>query len=77
MFLGIDVAKATFEAALLSEKGKPRRKGFDNTPAGYQELAGWLGAVKVHVCLEATGTDGEAIALFLYEAGHQVSVVNP
>jgi transposase len=34
-------------------------------------------APRVHACLEATGTLGEALALFLVEAGHIVSVVNP
>ena len=34
-------------------------------------------AVPVHACLEATGTYGEALATFLYEQGHTVSVVNP
>jgi transposase len=31
----------------------------------------------VHACLEATGEYGAALALALYEAGHQVSIVNP
>ena len=77
MFLGIDTAKLTFEAARLDAEGKARRKGFANTPAGFQELAAWLGSGKVHACLEATGTYSEALAVFLHEAGHTVSVVNP
>jgi transposase len=32
---------------------------------------------KLHACLEATGVYGEAIALFLHERGHLISVVNP
>jgi transposase len=35
------------------------------------------GAEQVHACLEATGEYGAALALFLYEAGQQVSSVNP
>jgi transposase len=31
----------------------------------------------VHACLEATGTYGEPLALFLHEAGQRVSVINP
>ena len=80
MFLGIDIAKVKFDAALVSKVGKPRHKVFNNTPAGFQQLADWLtsNAVEhVHACLEATGTYGEALALFLHERGHQVSIVNP
>jgi transposase len=32
---------------------------------------------QVHACLEATGTYSEALATYLYDNGHQVSVVNP
>jgi transposase len=32
---------------------------------------------RVHACLEATGTYGDALALWLHDAGHVVSVVNP
>jgi len=31
----------------------------------------------LHVCLEATGSYGEALALYLFDAGYRVSVVNP
>lgn len=40
----------------------------------------WLekqGSQKVHACLEATGTCGEDLAVYLHEAGHIVSIVNP
>jgi len=36
-----------------------------------------LRITQVHACLEATGVYGEAVAEFLYEKGHRVSVVNP
>jgi transposase len=32
---------------------------------------------KAHVCLEATGLYGDAVAEFLHERGYTVSVVNP
>ncbi|HQZ82141.1 MAG TPA: IS110 family transposase [Pyrinomonadaceae bacterium] len=47
---------------------------------GFKLLQGWLASLKieqVHACLEATGPYGEAVAEFLYEHGHRVSVVNP
>jgi transposase len=31
----------------------------------------------LHACLEATGSYGDELALYLYEAGHTVSIVNP
>jgi transposase len=40
----------------------------------------WLekqGIQKVHACLEATGNYGEDLAIYLHEAGHIVSIVNP
>ncbi len=81
MFLGIDVSKATLDAALLvePEAAKARHKVFSNTPEGHGQLLGWLrtqGAA-VHVTLEATGTYAESVAVALHEAGHRVSLVNP
>ena len=78
--LGIDIAKGTFVSALLTADGKIRHKTCPNTPAGFAELAAWIArqhVTHVHVCLEATGTYGEALATWLYDAGHVVSVINP
>lgn len=77
--LGIDVAKKTFQVCLHLE-GKRRHKKFDNTPTGFAELAAWLskqGVTQLHVCLEATGSYSDALARFLHQAGHLVSLVNP
>jgi transposase len=78
--LGIDIAKAKFDVALLLAEGKLRRKSCPNTPAGFAELTQWLarqGAPVVHASLEATGTYGDALAHYLYDAGHVVSMLNP
>jgi len=78
--LGIDIAKARFQVALGTADGKLRHKSCPNTAAGFLELGAWLtkhGVAQVHACLEATGTFGEALATWLYDAGHAVSVVNP
>jgi len=78
--LGIDVAKAKLELALRLAEGKYRSKVVDNTPDGFAALSAWLDKHAVqtlHVCLEATGTYWEAVAEFLVDAGHTVSVVNP
>ena len=42
IFVGIDVAKAKFDVALLSAEGKYRSKVFPNTPAGHRQLLDWL-----------------------------------
>jgi len=77
--LGIDVAKQRIEVALLVD-AKVRNRSFKNTPDGFESLALWLrkmGIERVHACLEATGNYGEDLAIYLHEAGHTVSVVNP
>ena len=78
--LGIDIAKQKFNVCLIRPDGKLKHKVFPNSEVGFEHLASWLskhGAARVHACLEATGTYGEALALCLHEAGHVVSVVNP
>jgi transposase len=78
--LGLDVAKAKFNACLIKIDGRLKHKVFPNSETGYGQLAAWLaklGAGRAHACLEATGTYGEALALSLHCAGHSVSVVNP
>lgn len=78
--LGIDIAKATFHVALLRPAGTLRHKTYPHTSAGFEQLGVWLArhdVTRVHACLEATGTYGDALATWLHDAGHQVSVVNP
>lgn len=78
--LGIDISKLKFNVCLIAQSGKLRHKVLPNTATGFDQLRDWLsrqGVGRVHACLEATGTYGEALALFLHQAGHQVSVVNP
>ncbi len=78
--LGIDIAKLKFNVCLINHSGKLKHKVFANTAAGFAQLCAWLakhGVERVHACMEATGTYGEALALFLHQAAHTVSVVNP
>ena len=77
--LGIDVSKKTLDVALIFDN-RTFSKQFRNSAEGFKLLAVWLASLEikqVHACLEATGVYGEAVALFLHEHGHQVSVVNP
>ncbi len=62
-YLGVDVSKATFDVALLSQDpcgqaGKLRHKQFANRSQGFVAFTGWLvkqEITQVHACLEATG----------------------
>ena len=77
--LGIDIAKQRMEVALLVD-GKVKNKSFRNTMEGFETLSLWLkklGIPKVQACLEATGNYGEELGIYLHEAGHLVSMVNP
>jgi transposase len=78
--IGIDISKLKFDLCLLRENGKLKHKVFANTLSGFLQLSAWLQKQKVehaHLCMEATGTYGEALATHLFDAGHVVSVVNP
>lgn len=80
MILGIDVAKDKVDVALFNDKEFIAAGQFDNTPTGFKKLGKWLShksAEPVRACMEATGRYGDALATWLHEQGHQVSVVNP
>ena len=77
--MGIDIAKQKFDVALLLD-GKTKHKTCKNSAKGFETLMVWLekqGIQKVHACLEANGNYGEDLAIYLHEAGHTVSIVNP
>src|SRR6187200_1728558 len=77
--LGIDISKNSFHVE-LSVNDKLRHHKFANRKEGFVELSGWLAKhklVQVHACLEATGPYSEDLALYLFQHGHRVSVVNP
>lgn len=77
--LGIDLAKQKFDAALLVD-GKTKHKTCKNSVEGFEALTLWLTkqeVEKVHAYLEATGSYGEDLAVYLHDAGHIVSIINP
>jgi transposase len=77
--LGIDIGKKELVMELL-QQGKAYRRTFRNHCDDFGALTKWLNKHQVkqlHVCIEATGTYWEAVATYLHEAGHKVSVVNP
>jgi transposase len=79
--LGVDIAKDKFDCCLLSGQ-QQTHKEFNNGPRGFKQLLRWLagaGAASADLwaCMEATGIYGEALLVFLFEAGVKVSKVNP
>jgi transposase len=79
-YLGIDLAKVTFDATVLTATGVQHYRAFANTPDGFGQLQAWLsehGVKELHACMEATNIYWEALASWLHAQGHTVSVVNP
>lgn len=80
LVIGIDISKKTFDAAMLLANKKVKNKKFDNTKSGFKDFVEWYkksGSEYFHVCMEATGNYGEALATYLFDIGVKVSVVNP
>ena len=79
-FLGIDIAKDSFDVTLLLEPGGKHRRQFTNNATGYKQLHHWLQhhtAALLPACMESTSCYWEDLALYLHQAGYPVSVVNP
>lgn len=80
IYVGVDISKASIDAVVFLQEGKERHKVFVNRSEGFEQFQAWLAPHEppsVHVCLEATNTYGEAVAVYLHEAGYKVSIVNP
>jgi transposase len=82
-FMGIDVAKATFDFCLLSSSGACLWRGqFSNDARGIARFLAQLPAgswklSQIHFALEATGVYGKALIAALHQAGLALSVLNP
>ena len=80
-YVGIDVAKTKLDVVLrLGERSI--HQVFANTAEGFAALDGWLlafglQASQVRICLEATGSYSDALALDLFARGYTLSVLNP
>lgn len=78
--IGLDISKLKFDATILFENNKIKQRKFDNTHSGFKDFIKWLKLNKgeeAHICMEATGVYGDALATFLYDSGITVSMVNP
>src|SRR5467141_815557 len=82
-FMGIDVAKATFDFCLLSRCGACLWRGqFSNDDRRIERFVHQLRAhgwklEQIHFALEATGVYGQKLIAALHQAGLAVSVLNP
>ena len=80
LFVGIDIAKASFAAVVRQQGQNGKARTFKNTAAGFAQFFAWLPDVppqQLFACLEATGSYGQALAEALYARAMPVSVVNP
>lgn len=77
-FLGLDVAKDSFVAALLDEAGKLVKSAtFPNTPEGYGQLLAWLMDPSHTIAvLEPTGVYGQRIKHSLASAVGSLHEIN-
>ena len=78
-FLGIDISKDHFDVALYVNQ-QYRLARFANEKDGFRKLTKWLKKHKAQrcaACMEATGRYGDALAEYLFERDHPVSVINP
>lgn len=82
-FMGIDLAKASFDFCLLSKNGSRLWQGrLSNESCGIKEFLSQLRArgwklSQIHFGLEATGVYGKALIAALHQASLAVSVLNP
>jgi transposase len=77
--LGLDIAKAKFDAGLLLGRRVLHRQ-FDNTRAGLRQLLAWCqrhGHPRPFVVLEATGCYSDLATTTLHAAGLRVHLANP
>jgi transposase len=83
LFVGIDIAAATFTATWLTPGSSPRRPAtFAQAPDGFAALQQRLQATGVApaatlIVLEATGSYWITLATTLHAAGYAISVINP
>lgn len=83
-FIGVDIASATFTAAIYNVAAKSVKvhAPFQNDTAGFSALEQWLYQEEIPrtdclICLEATGVYGEAFCYYLCAKGYKVALESP
>jgi transposase len=84
IYLGVDIAKCTFVAAVWRGESPALLGEFPNTLDGFERLVGAVAEeplaspeAGVHLVLEPTGGYELRLALFAYQRGWRVSLPNP
>ena len=72
--VGVDISKSSFDAQWCDSQ--VHAQCFKNDESGFDEFVSRIPS-NAHVVMEATGTYFVKLATFLYQAGRDVSVVNP
>ena len=77
-FIGIDIAKATYDVAVLTD-GQYKNRQFDNHQTGFNAFLKWanLTTTETIICFEATGIYALNLAKFLHANPCHVLVINP
>jgi transposase len=78
-YVGVDMAKASFQAAVVKATGVETLGAFANTASGYPELGQALlpEAGPIHLIVEATSTYHLALVTYAHQQGWSVSLPNP
>ncbi|WP_411959049.1 IS110 family transposase [Pseudomonas sp. s4] len=80
-FVGVDVAKKSFDIATPLPNGKTRTKAkLSNDPGGFKQFSDWLerhAEPGAWIVMEATGTYHEALAEHCHNQGYRVCILNP
>jgi transposase len=82
-FMGIDIAKASFDFCLLSSQGAGLGRGhLSNDVSSIEQFLVQLAAGRwqpslIHFALESSGVYGKALVAALHQGGLAVSVLNP
>jgi transposase len=82
LFVGVDIAAATFDASWQTTAAPTPARTFPQTPAGFAQFqqalqASGIAPAATLVVMEATSSYWVTLAVELHAAGYHVSVVNP
>lgn len=79
--VGVDIAKRTFDLAILQPNGKHRTKSkLGNDKSGFAAFADWLqrhAEPDAWIVMEATGIYHEALTEHFHGLGYRIAVLNP
>lgn len=75
--IGIDIAKAKFDAAYIAPNGTRRHTIFSNDYQGFRLLKRWLKLKRPTLIMESTGNYWQKLAHWSKGQGWEVAIVNP